>query len=367
MRRVLKIAGLVLVALLVIGTFVFLWQKSRPKVTKYTIETATMGTIEKRTVATGKVEPRNEILIKPQISGIISEVYKEAGDKVEAGDIIAKIQVVPDMASLSSAESRVSRAQLALDQSRRNYERDKKLFDTEVISKEEFEKVELQYKNDQEELQSATDNLSIVRTGITQSSASSSNTLIRSTISGMILDVPIKVGNSVIQSNNFNDGTTIASVANLNDMLFVGKIDETEVAQLSGDMPMEITIGAIQDRKIPAKLEYVSPKGTEESGAILFEIKAAVQMPSDIFIRAGYSANAEVVLDKRDSVLTIPETCIEFSNDSAFVYFAKSAEPQEFEKRPVKIGLSDGIKIEVIEGLKVNDKVRGNEIVDSKK
>ncbi|HBK31525.1 MAG TPA: efflux transporter periplasmic adaptor subunit, partial [Porphyromonadaceae bacterium] len=241
MRRVLKIAGLVLVALLVIGTFVFLWQKSRPKVTKYTIETATMGTIEKRTVATGKVEPRNEILIKPQISGIISEVYKEAGDKVEAGDIIAKIQVVPDMASLSSAESRVSRAQLALDQSRRNYERDKKLFDTEVISKEEFEKVELQYKNDQEELQSATDNLSIVRTGITQSSASSSNTLIRSTISGMILDVPIKVGNSVIQSNNFNDGTTIASVANLNDMLFVGKIDETEVAQLSGDMPMEIT------------------------------------------------------------------------------------------------------------------------------
>ncbi len=367
MKKVFKISGLVLLGLLVIWTFVFLWQKSRPKAKNYQIETVAMHKIEKRTVATGKVQPRNEILIKPQMSGIIAEVYKEAGEMVQAGDIIAKIQVVPDMVNLSGAESRVSRAQLAADQSRSNYERDRKLYESNVISREEFEKAQLQYRNDQEELRAASDNLSLVRTGITQSTAKLSNTLVRSTVSGTILDVPIKVGNSVIQSNNFNDGTTIASVANLSDMLFVGKIDETEVGKLSVEMPMEISIGAIQDKKIHAQLEYVSPKGVEESGAILFEMKAAMEMPTDVFIRAGYSANADIILDRRDSVLSIPESCIEFSNDSAFVYTVKNEKPQEFERKNVKVGLSDGINIEIVDGLKLNDKVRGNEIVEVKK
>ncbi len=367
MKKVLKIAGLSLVGLLVILTFVFLWQKSRPKEVVYHIETVTKGNIEKRTVATGKVEPRNEILIKPQMSGIISEVYKQAGEIVQAGDIIAKIQVVPDMVNLSSAESRLSRAEIALDQSRRNYERDSKLYENKVISKEEFEKVALQYKNDQEELRAASDNLSLVRTGITASSAQYSNTLVRSTVSGTILDIPVKVGNSVIQSNNFNDGTTVASVANLNDMLFVGKIDETEVGKLHEGMPMQITIGAIQNREIPATLEYVSPKGTEESGAILFEMKAAMKLPTDVFIRAGYSANADIILDKRNNVLMIPESSLEFSGDSAFVYLVKSEKPQTFERKPVKIGLSDGIHIEVQNGLQLNDKIRGTEVIDKKK
>ncbi|MGB4054151.1 MAG: efflux RND transporter periplasmic adaptor subunit, partial [Dysgonamonadaceae bacterium] len=333
----------------------------------YHIETVTKGNIEKRTVATGKVEPRNEILIKPQMSGIISEVYKQAGEIVQTGDIIAKIQVVPDMVTLSSAESRLSRAEIALDQSRRNYERDSKLYENKVISKEEFEKVALQYKNDQEELRAASDNLSLVRTGITASSAKYSNTLVRSTVSGTILDIPVKVGNSVIQSNNFNDGTTVASVANLNDMLFVGKIDETEVGKLHEGMPMEITIGAIQNREIPATLEYVSPKGTEESGAILFEMKAAMKLPTDVFIRAGYSANAEIILDERNDVLMIPESSLEFSGDSAFVYLVKSEKPQNFERKLVKIGLSDGIHIEVQTGLQLNDKIRGTEVIDKKK
>jgi HlyD family secretion protein len=367
MKKVLKIAGLSLLGLLVILTFVFLWQKSRPKEVVYHIETVTKGKIEKRTVATGKVEPRNEILIKPQMSGIISEVYKQAGEIVQAGDIIAKIQVVPDMVNLSSAESRLSRAEIALDQSRRNYERDSKLYENKVISKEEFEKVALQYKNDQEELRAASDNLSLVRTGITASSAQYSNTLVRSTVSGTILDIPVKVGNSVIQSNNFNDGTTVASVANLNDMLFVGKIDETEVGKLHEGMPMEITIGAIQNREIPATLEYVSPKGTEESGAILFEMKAAMKLPTDVFIRAGYSANAEIILDERNDVLMIPESSLEFSGDSAFVYLVKSEKPQNFERKLVKIGLSDGIHIEVQTGLQLNDKIRGTEVIDKKK
>lgn len=367
MKKVLKFAGLALLGLLVIGTFVFLYKKSRPVQKTYQIETVTNGDIEKKTVATGKVEPRNEILIKPQMSGIVSEVYKEAGDVVVAGDIIAKIQVVPDMVNLSSAESRLSRAQLAAEQSRMNYERDRKLYENRVISKEEFDKVQLQYKNDQEELQAANDNLSLVKTGMTKSTQKSSNTLIRSTVSGTILDIPVKKGNSVIQSNNFNDGTTVASIANLSDMLFVGKIDETEVGKLSTGMPMEITIGAIQDKKIQAKLEYVSPKATEESGAILFEMKANMEMPTDVFIRAGYSANADIVLDKKTDVMMLPETCIEFSNDSAFVYVVKSEKPQEFERKNVKVGLSDGIHIEIVEGLKINDKVRGNEIIEKKK
>lgn len=367
MKRILRIIGLVLLGLLVISTFMFLWQKSRPKVVQYTIVTSQKGDIQKSTVATGKVEPRNEILIKPQMSGIISEVYKEAGDMVKAGDIIAKIQVVPDMVNLSSAESRVERAKLAANQSRSNYERDLKLYQNDVISREEFEKVELQYKNDEEELRAATDNLSLVRTGITQSSAQTSNTLVRSTVDGTILDIPVKVGNSVIQTNNFNDGTTVASVADLSDMLFIGKIDETEVGRLTSGMPIEITIGAIQGRTIPANLEYISPKGTEESGAILFEMKAALKIPEDLFIRAGYSANANIILDKREQVLTIPESSLEFSGDSAFVYMVKNEEPQEFERHFVKIGLSDGINIEVTEGLKENDRIRGSEIIEERK
>ncbi len=364
MKRILKIIGFSLLGLLVISTFVFLWQKSRPKTVNYTIVTAQTGSIEKNTVATGKVEPRNEILIKPQMSGIISEVHKEAGDIVKAGDIIATIQVVPDMVNLSGAESRVERAQLASNQSTSNYERDRKLYDNGVISREEFEKVELQYKNDREELRAANDNLSLVRTGITKSSAQTSNTLVRSTVNGTILDIPIKAGNSVIQTNNFNDGTTVASVADLGDMIFVGKIDETEVGRLAPGMPIDITIGAIQDRTIPAVLEYISPKGVEESGAILFEMKAALEIPDDLFIRAGYSANADIILDRSVDVLTIPESSLEFSGDSSFVYIVKSEEPQEFEKRHVSIGLSDGINIEVKEGLKENDKIRGTVIIE---
>ncbi|MDD2474442.1 MAG: efflux RND transporter periplasmic adaptor subunit [Dysgonamonadaceae bacterium] len=366
MKKILKIAGLLLLGLLVIWTFVFLWKKSRPQIKNYQIEQAQNATIEKKTVATGKVQPRNEILIKPQMSGIIAELYKEAGDKVNAGDIIAKIKVIPDMVTLSSAETRLTRSKLIFDQSETNFKRDSILFNEDVISKEEYEKVRLQYRNDREELKSAEDNLSLVRDGLTTRTASSSNTLIRSTVSGTILDVPIKVGNSVIQSNNFNDGTTIASVADMNDMLFVGNIDETEVGKISVGMPMKITIGAMQDETLTAELEYVSPKGTEAGGAILFEMKAAMNIPSNIFVRAGYSANAEIILEKRENVLTIPESSVEFNVDSAFVYLVTKQKPQEFERKLVKIGLSDGIKIEVTEGLKENDKIRGNEIVETK-
>jgi len=366
MKKVLKFALLIIAAFLVIWTFWFLWQKSRPKEKKYVIEAVTIGTIEKRSVATGKVDPRNEILIKPQMSGIIAAVYKEAGDVVKAGDVIAKIKVIPDMVSLNSAESRVSRAKISFDQTKKNYDRDKKLYADKVISKEDFEKTELQFKNDKEELKAAKDNLSLTRDGISTNSAAYSTTLVRSTINGTILDIPIKVGNSVIQSNNFNDGTTIATVANMSDMLFVGKLDETEVGKISVGMPMDITIGALEDQKLTAKLEYVSPKGKEENGAIMFEMKAAVKVPKGVFIRAGYSANAEIVFSKAQNALTVPESCIEFGGDTAFVYVLKTKEPQVFEKRQVKVGLSDGMKIEIKSGLKLKDKIRGAEILEKK-
>src|ERR1035437_6458583 len=366
MKKILKFALLIIGAVLVIWTFWFLWQKSRPKVKKYTIESVSIGSIDRKSVATGKVDPRNEILIKPQMSGIIAEVYKQAGDVVKAGDIIAKIKVIPDMVSLNGAESRVSRAQISFDQSQKNFDRDSKLYTDKVISKEEFEKTQLQYNNDKEELRTAKDNLSLTRDGISSNRATISNKLVRSTINGTILDVPIKVGNSVIQSNNFNDGTTIASVANMSDMLFVGKLDETEVGKISVGMPMNITIGALQDQKLTAKLEYVSPKGKEENGAIMFEMKAAVKVPKNVFVRAGYSANAEILLTKEDRLITIPESCVEFGGDTAFVYVLKTKEPQAFTKKQVKLGLSDGIKIQVKSGLKVKDKIRGAEILEKK-
>ena len=281
--------------------------------------------------------------------------------------MIAKIKVIPDMVNLSSAESRVSRAKIAIDQSKINYDRDNELYEKKVISKEEFEKTRLIYNNDMEELKSAQNNLSLVRDGISSNTSAYSNTLVRSTVTGTILDIPVKVGNSVIQSNNFNDGTTIATVANMNDMLFVGKLDETEVGRVHVGMPINITIGALQDHKLPAKLEYISPKGTEENGAIMFEMKAAVNVPSDLFVRAGYSANAEILLNEAKDVLTIPESCIEFSGDTAFVYLLKKPQPQEFTKKQVKIGLSDGVNIEVKEGLKIKEKIRGAEIVEKKK
>lgn len=368
MKKILKIALLVIIGLLVAGTLFWLWKKSQPKEIRYEIITVGQDSIENTSVATGKVSPRDEILIKPQISGIISELRKEAGDLVKAGDIIATVKVIPEVAQLNSAESRVTLAQISLTQVKAEYDRQKELFKKGVIAKEEMDKSDADYKKAIEELDNSKDNLDIIKNGISKKTAQYSNTQIRSTIDGTILDVPIKVGNSVIQSNTFNDGTTIASVANMNDLIFIGKLDETEVGRVHLGMPIKLTVGAIENRKFDATLEYIAPKGTEENGAILFEIKAAARVDSAV-IRAGYSANAEIVLAKRQKVLTIPESSVTFSHDSTFVYVLKDTidNKQNFEKRLVKIGLSDGIKVEIVSGLKKGDKVRGSEITDKPK
>ena len=359
-KKIKRIVLLSVVGLAVVGTFVFLWKKAQPEVTEYEIVTPERGTVETKTVATGNVEPRYEILIKPQISGIISEVLKEAGQRVTEGEIIAKVKVIPEMGQLNSAESRVNVARISLEQVESTHRRDEQLFKQGILTAEEFDVSKANYRKAKEELANAQSALEIVRDGISRNTRSSSTTQIRSTITGMILNVPIKVGNSVIQSNSFNDGTTIASVANMNDMIFRGNVDETEIGKIREGMPIKLTVGALGTRTFDAVLEYVSPKGEEKNGAIQFEIKAAVSLPDTSFVRAGYSANAEIVLERAENVLTIPESTVEFHGDTAFVQVVKQEKPKQiFEKRLIKTGLSDGIKIEVKEGLTEKDKIRG--------
>ncbi|MDL2222648.1 efflux RND transporter periplasmic adaptor subunit [Bacteroidales bacterium OttesenSCG-928-M11] len=368
MKKVGKIILFTLLGLVVLSTFVFLFNKSKPVETTFEIVSPSIGSIENKTIATGKVEPRDEILIKPQISGIISEVLKEAGEKVTINEVIATVKVIPEMSSLNSAESRLRVSEINLKQIEMEYARQVQLYNDGIISKEEFDSSEASYKKAQEERTNAQDALDIVREGVSKKHANLSNTQIRSTISGMILDVPVKAGNSVIQANTFNDGTTIASVANMNDLIFRGNIDETEVGKVSEGMPITLTVGAINSEKFDAILEYISPKGTEQSGAVLFEIKAAVSVPDSVFIRAGYSANAEIVMAQVKDIITLPESAINFENDSTFVYVLKEGLPkQEFERRAIEIGLSDGVQIEVKNGLTLEDKVRGNEVSKSKR
>ena len=365
MKKYSKLIIAAIIALIFIGTFVFLWQKSQPKEVVYNEFTPKLEDIQKTTIITGKIEPRNEVNIKPQISGIITELYKEPGDYVNAGDVIAKVKVIPDMGQLSSAEARVRLAEINLKQAQIDYDREENLYNMKLVSADEYDKVKQSLHQAKEEKVAAIDALQVVRDGVSKSNASASSTLIRSTISGRILDIPVKVGNMVILSNNFNDGTTIASVANMNDLIFRGNIDETEVGQLVNDMPMKITIGALQDLKFDANLEYISPKAVENNGANQFEIKAAVKLAEGSQIRSGYSANAEIVLSSVSKVLSVPESAIEFSGDSTFVYIIKGeGKNKTYERTQVTTGLSDGVNIEIKKGVTQKDKVRGPEKIN---
>lgn len=365
MKKFMKIAVLVLIAIVFIGTFVFLYQKSQPEKVSYQVLKAETKDLVQTTVATGKIEPRDEVEIKPQISGIIAEVYKEAGQTVKEGEVIAKVKVIPELGTLNAAESRVRLAEMNGKQAEIDLERMEKLYQGKLVSNEEYEKTLLAAKQAREELQAAKDNLEIVKEGITKNSASFSSTLIRSTITGLILDVPIKVGNSVIMSNTFNDGTTIATVADMSDLIFRGNVDETEVGRIREGIPVKITLGALQNMKFDAVLEYISPKSTENNGANQFEIKAAIDVPDSVTIRSGYSANAEMELQHVDGALTVPESAVEFSGDSTFVYVLTDSVPdQKFKRQQIVTGISNGINTEVKQGLKSGDKVRGLKIED---
>ncbi len=349
----MKIAIRIFVLLIILGIFggtlYYLYSKNEEKPVVFTTQKAFVTNIVMKTVATGSVVPRREIDVKSRVSGIIDELYVEAGKKVNKGDVLAKVKIIPDMVRLNEAESRVSRAKITLEDAQTAYNRQKQLLDQNVIAESEFMPFKLALNNANEEVNTAENNLALIKEGASKKSGEISNTMIRATVTGTVLNVPVKVGSSVIESNTFNEGTTIATVADLGEMIFQGKVDESEVGKIKPGMEMLLSIGAIEKETFKANLEFIAPKGVEDKGAIKFEIKAAISLKDSVFIRSGYSASADIVLDKRDSVLAIPEGLITFSKDSAFVEVETA--PQTFEKRYIKTGLSDGINIEVISGI----------------
>ena len=362
MKKAIKYIVVALIVVVLVGTFSFLYKNSKPEEIRYQELMASRMDIARTTVLTGKIVPRNEVNIKPQINGIIAEIYKEAGQMVQQGEVIARLTVIPDMNSLSAAQSRVRLSEINLKQAQTNFDREKALFEKNLVSAEEYEKVEQQLNQAQEEYAASQESLEVIRDGVSSKNATSSSTLIRSTITGLILDIPVKVGNSVIQANTLNDGTTVATVANMNDLIFEGQIDETEVGLLYEGMPLSITIGALRDYTFDANLEYISPKAVESNGANQFKVKAAVTVDSNHTIRSGYSANAQIVLEKIPDVLSVPESALEFIKDEPYVY--KKVMNGIYTPVKVTTGISDGVNIEIKSGIDEGETVRGPRVID---
>jgi HlyD family secretion protein len=356
MKKIFKVLMVVVLIALVGWVVFYLYKQTKKSPVVYETEQPEITNIIKKTVATGAIVPRKEIQIKPQESGIITQLYVEPGDLVKQGDLIARIQIIPEMIQVNEAENRLDKARLSYENARIEFDRAQGLFNNKVIPESDFLTQKLTYQTRKKDLESAENNLALIKEGVVKKAGAQTNTLIRSTTAGMVLDVPVEEGNSVIKSNTFNDGTTVALVADMGEMVFEGKVDETEVGKIREGMQLLLSIGALEEEKYEATLEFIAPKGVEENGAIQFEIKAAVKLQEGSLIRSGYSATADIVLDRRDSVLVIKEKLLTFSGDSTFVEVEKA--PQIFEKKLVKTGLSDGINIEVVEGLDKDTKVK---------
>ena len=359
MKKTITIIILLTIVAVFVGALYWLFQKNQEDPIVYKTDKASVETITKKTVATGSIVPKEEVLIKPNISGIIHEVYIEAGDQIKAGDLIAKIRVIPNVSTLQSSKNNVSTTKISLENQEKIYNRQKELFDKGIISANEFDNVEVAYKQAKQNYASALQNYDIVRTGSAKGLGSAANTLIRSTVTGMVLEVPVKVGNQVIESNNFNDGTTIASIADVNKMIFEGKVDESEVGRIKENLPLEITVGAIENQKFDAVLDYIAPKGKSENGAIQFEIKGSLKKRQDsVFIRAGLSANASIILQKAENVLALKEALVQYDSKTQKPFVEIEVANQKFERREIELGISDGIFVEVKNGLKEEDKIK---------
>lgn len=374
MKRTRTITILVSIAVLFVASMYWLYSKNIQDPVVYETQTPVLGTVVKKTVATGSIVPKEEVLIKPNISGIIDEIYVEAGEVVKAGDLIAKVKVVPNVSSLNSAQSNISSAQtqvetarLAFENQKSIFNRQKELFEKGVISANEFDNAQLAHnqaqqrlKQEQVALTAANQNYDIVKTGTTSGIGTAANTEIRATVSGMVLDVPVKTGNQVIEANNFNDGTTIATLADVENMIFEGKVDESEVGKIKENLPLEITVGAISDKTFQAILDYIAPKGVDENGAIQFEIKGTLKNidTSSTFIRAGLSANASIILAKAENVLTIKEALVQYDAQTQKPFVEIQVGEQQFERREIALGVSDGIDVEVKSGISKDDKIK---------
>ncbi|WP_422081725.1 efflux RND transporter periplasmic adaptor subunit [Ulvibacterium sp.] len=355
-----KIVKYILIGVLVLGALwaaAFFIKSNSKSAIEYETKTPFVASIEKKTVATGKVVPEDEVEIKPQITGIIDKIFLEEGADVKAGDLIAVIKVVPNEQSLNQAQGRVRNAEIALKNTTIEYERNKKLYERGVISNQDFNNLQLQFDQAVQELDNAKADYRIIRIGSAGGSASA-NTDIRATVTGTILEIPVEEGVQVIQSNNFNDGTTIATIADLGKMIFEGKVDEGEVAKLELGMPLKISLGAVEDKELDAELRFIAPKGIEETGAVQFKIEGDVQVPDDFMIRAGYSANASLVLEKKDSVMVIPEALLQFDKKTDEPYVEVETGEQQFERKDIEIGISDGVNVEIVSGLSMEDKVK---------
>ena len=334
----------------------YFYQKANTDPVVYKTEAPFETEIVKKTVATGSIVPRKEVQVKSQVSGIVEELHVEAGQIVKKGQLLAKIRIVPNMVSVNNAETNLQTAKLNFEEAKRELARYDQLYAEKVIPEQEYRKYKADFALKQEAMQAAENNLQLVREGSSRKSGQQSSNLVYSTIDGMLLDVPIKVGTSIIERNNFNEGTTIATVADMRSLVFEGKIDESEVGKLKENMDLVLTIGAIEGRVFDAKLEYIAPKGLDEEGSIKFPIRAQVVLDEKDFIRAGYSANADIVLDKRENVMAIKESMLQFDKEKPYVEVEVA--PQKFEKRMIQTGLSDGINIEVVSGLDKEEKVK---------
>lgn len=358
MKKSVTIIILLLIVIVFGGSMYYLYSKNAEDPVVYQTEKPSTQTIVKKAVATGSILPLEEVLIKPNISGVIEEIYVEGGDYVKSGDLLAKIKVVPNLSALNDAKNAIDEAKINLDDQKRNYERQLTLFNKGVISKTDLERAQVTYDQAKQSYGAANKRYDIVQTGTTSGLSNAANTMIRATVSGMVLEVPVEVGNQVIEANNFNEGTTIAAIADVDKMIFEGKVDESEVGKIKEDLPLEITVGAIENKVFDAVLDYIAPKGKEENGAIQFEIKGSLKKLDTTFIRAGLSANASIILARADSVLAVKEALIQFDDDTKDPYVEVETSAQKFERRDVELGVSDGIYVEVKSGVNPDDNVK---------
>jgi HlyD family secretion protein len=324
---------------------------------EYKTQSPKTQTIERKTVVTGKVIPEDEVEIKPQISGIIEKLFVEEGDLITNGDLLAKVKVVPNEQALNTAQGRLSNTLILLKNAEIEFKRNQSLFEKEIISKREFDNAQLNFEQAKQNVQNAKSDLQIIKLG-SAGGSSIANTNIRATVPGTILEIPIKEGDQVIESNTFNAGTTIATIADLNKMIFEGKVDEAEVAKLKIGMPLEVTLGAIEDQIFDAELKFIAPKGNEEQGTVQFKIEGDVYLDNSVFIRAGYSANASLVLEKKDSIMGISEALLQFDKTTNKPYVEVKNDKGVFERKDLEIGISDGINVEVLSGLSMEDEIK---------
>jgi HlyD family secretion protein len=360
MKTVLKyflIVVFVVIALAILASFVYLYKKSQAKPTVWKTEQGEITDLVKKTVATGNVTPRQSVDVKPKVTGVISSLDTEPGKVVKKGDALGKIDIIPDAQNLNAADSQVRSASITLDNAKRELDREENLFKQGVVAEAEAYKFRTDYALAKQQVETAQSNLTLVREGSLRGAGKISNVIITATVDGTVIDVPVKVGYSVIQANSFNPGTTIATIANMCDMIFDGHVDESEVAKIKEKMKLDIKIGAIEKDHFEGELEYIAPQGKEIDGAIQFEIKAAITQKPGQYIRAGYSANADIVLDERKHVLAMREALVQYDKDKKPFIEVETA-PQTFVKKDVKLGLSDGIDVEILSGATIADKIK---------